>query len=376
MLTYETLARKPGAFKSMTGLTIDEFEDLLADLRPRDEAARQERYVATPRRRAPGGGAKPRYALRERLLMTLVWLRLYLTGDAVGVLFGVDKSTVSRYTRSLLRLSRDQGRDTLGWPEEAQALLDTADGADDEDDADSVAIIDATEQRVERARDHATQQAHYAGKKKAHTRRTLIVVNERGRLRYVSPSVPGATHDLTLLRQCGTLEEIPSTRALMADSGFQGLHNDAPERRVALPYKGSTAHPLTPEQKLHNAHLSRIRSVVENTLAAMQHVRILADVFRHPLTLYDGIFVSIAGLVTRRADQRLADQRQDVFPLAVCRRERGYGLREGSAAVGVWWSVGTARDRRATSGGTGRRMTAARSGCTPPFLTYSLVDQA
>ncbi len=327
MLTYETLARKPGAFKSMTGLTSDEFEDLRADLRPRAEAARQERYVATPRRRAPGGGAKSRYALRERLLMTLVWLRLYLTGDAVGVLFGVDKSTVSRYTRPLLRLLRDQGRDTLGWPEEAQALLDSADsadGVDDGDDADGVAIIDATEQRVERARDHATQQAHYAGKKTAHyagkktahTRKTLIVVNERGRLRYVSPSVPGATHDLTLRRQCGTLEEIPSTRALMADSGFQGLHNDAPERRVALPYKGSTAHPLTPEQKLHNAHLSRIRSVVENTLAAMQHVRILADVFRHPLTLYDGIFVSMAALVTRRADQRLADQRQDVFPLA------------------------------------------------------------
>jgi len=321
MLTYETLARKPGAFTSMTGLTIDEFEDLLADLRPRDEAALQERYVATPRRRAPGGGAKPRYALRERLLMTLVWLRLSLTGDAVGVLFSVDKRTVSRYTRPLLRLLRDQGRDTLGWPEEAQALLDTADGVDDADDGDGVAIIDATAQRVERARNHATQKAHYSGKKKAHTRKTLIVVNERGRLRYVSPSVPGSVHDLTLLRPCGTLEEIPSTLALMADSGFQGLHNDVPERSVALPYKGSKAHPLTPEQKLHNAHLSRIRIVVENTLAEMKHVRILADVFCHPLTLYDGIVVSIAGLVTRRADQRLADQRQAVFPLAVCRRE-------------------------------------------------------
>jgi len=310
MLTYETLARKPGAFKSMTGLTIGEFEDLLAELRPRDEAARQERDAATPRRRAPGGGAKPRYALRERLLMTLVWLRLYLTGDAVDVLFGVDKSTVSRYTRPLLQLLRDQGRDTLGWPEEAQALLDTA------DEGDGVAIIDATEQRVERSRDNATQKAHYAGKKKAHTRKTLIVVNERGRLRYASPSDLGAIHDLTLLRQSGALEEIPSPLSLMADSGFQGLHNDAPERSGALPYKGSKAYPLTPEQKLHNAYLSRIRIVVENTLAEMKHFRILADVFRHPLTLYDAIFVSIAGLVTHRADQRLADQRQAVFPLA------------------------------------------------------------
>ena len=322
MLTYDTLARKPSAFKSMTGLTVDEFEELLVDLRLRYEAERQEERAATPRQRAPGGGAKRRYALREQLLMTLVWLRLYLTCEAVGVLFAVDKSTVSRYTRPLLRLLQDQGQDTLGWPEEARALVDTADDArdvgdvDGVDGVDGVAIIDATEQRVERSRDNATQKAHYSGKKKAHTRKTLIVVNERGRLRYVSPSVPGAIHDLTLLRQSGALEEIPPALSLMADSGFQGLHNDAPARSVALPYKGSKAHPLTPEQKLHNALLSRVRIVVENTLAEMKHFRILADVFRHPIEIYDRIFVAVAGFVTRRADQRWADQCQTVFPVA------------------------------------------------------------
>ncbi len=321
MLTYDTLARKPSAFKSMTGLTVHEFEELLADLRPRYEAARQEERAAPTRRRAPGGGAKRRYDLRGQLLMTLVWLRLYLTGDAVGVLCAVDKSTVSRYTRPLLRLLRDHGQDTLGWPEEAQALLDGADEVDEVDEVDGVAIIDATEQRVERAHDNATQRAHYSGKKKAHTRKTLIVVNERGRLRYVSPSTPGATHDLTLLRQSGAVETIPADLSLLADSGFQGRQNDAPERSVALPYKGSKAHPLTPEQKLHNALLSRIRIVVENTLAEMKHFRILADVFRHPLDRYDSIVVSIAGIVTRRADhrlaaQRLAAQRRAALPLA------------------------------------------------------------
>jgi len=265
--------------------------------------------------------------------MTLVWLRLYLTCDAVGVLFAVDKSTVSRTTRPLLRLLRDRGQETLGWPEEAQAALHTPDDPALDDPAlddpalddpalddpalddpapvqdredDSVAIIDATEQRVERSQDNATQKAHYSGKKKAHTRKTLIVVNERGRLRYVSASVPGSIHDLTLLRQSGAVEEILSDLSLMADSGFQGLQADVPERSVALPYKGSRTHPLTPEQKLHNALLSRIRIVVENTLAEMKHFRILADVFRHPIAIYDSIFVTIAGFVTRRADQRLA----------------------------------------------------------------------
>lgn len=76
--------------------------------------------AGAPRRRAPGGGSKPRYAVRERPLMTLVWLRLYLTCDAVGVLFAVDTSTVSRYTRPVLRLLQDQGQETLGWSEEAR----------------------------------------------------------------------------------------------------------------------------------------------------------------------------------------------------------------------------------------------------------------
>ena len=34
--------------------------------------------------------------------MTLVWLRLYLVLEALGYLFGVDKSTASRYTNSVI----------------------------------------------------------------------------------------------------------------------------------------------------------------------------------------------------------------------------------------------------------------------------------
>jgi hypothetical protein len=56
----------------MTGLTVEEFDTLLAELREPYEAARQAQAAGTPRQRAPGGGAKPRYELRERLLMTLV----------------------------------------------------------------------------------------------------------------------------------------------------------------------------------------------------------------------------------------------------------------------------------------------------------------
>jgi len=328
MLTYEELSGKPHAFKSITGITLEEFQTLLTEVAPRYQAAEQKRLARHERKRAPGGGAKPRYLVRERLLVTMVWLRLYLTCEAVGVLFGVDKSTVSRYTHPILLILRDLGADTLGWPEEAQALVaqneTTAElvgepapttepeaaapsptSATVHTSADLVAIVDASEQRVERSQDDATQKAHYSGKKKAHTRKTQFVANEHGRIRDVSTSVPGAVHDVTLFRQSGVSERLPEDITAMGDNAYQGIQDDMPERSVALPYRASRNHPLTPEQKLHNHEISRIRVVIENTIAALKHFRILADVFRHAIDHYDNIILAIVGIVNRRINKRL-----------------------------------------------------------------------
>jgi hypothetical protein len=57
-------------------------------------------------------------------------------------------------------------------------------------------VPDATEQRIQRPGDDERQRHHYSGKKKAHTRKTAIVVNERGRIRDVTHSTPGSQHDL------------------------------------------------------------------------------------------------------------------------------------------------------------------------------------
>jgi len=170
---------------------------------------------------------------------------------------------------------------------------------------DSVAIVDATEQRVERSHHYQTQKAHYSGKKKAHTRKTHVIVNEHGRIRDVSPSVPGSVHDATLLRQSKAADRIPPDVSAMGDSGYQGIQDDMSERSVALPYRASRGHPLTPEQKLHNHEISRIRIVVENTIAELKHFRSLVDVFHHAVARYDSVILAIVGIVSRRIDRRL-----------------------------------------------------------------------
>ncbi len=332
----------------MTGLSVEQFQCLEHRVTPRYEALVRSQTERADRKRAPGGGLKSRHGLTERLLMTMVWLRLYLTCEAVGVMFEVDKGTVSRFTRPILAILRDLGEDTLGWPEEARELsepepdepttdsltppTETPAGSPPPDEPwqdepcpdptdtarvvtpdqtscpDHLAIVDATEQRTERAGKYAVQKQYYSGKRKTHTIKTQIVVSETGRIRHVADSMPGSTHDLTLLRESGLTDELPEGLTVMADTGYLGLQNDFPGRSVALPYRPKAKGQLTPEEKLHNHLLSRIRVVVENTLCELKHFQVLAARFRHSLERHSQITRAIAGLINCRIDEWLAAQ--------------------------------------------------------------------
>ena len=53
-LRYERLQRFPTVFKSMTGLRVAQFDDLVTDVRPRLLAAEQARLTRPSRKRAIG----------------------------------------------------------------------------------------------------------------------------------------------------------------------------------------------------------------------------------------------------------------------------------------------------------------------------------
>ena len=117
LLTFERLRAKPPIFKAFTGVSVGDFETLLTQSTPLSVEREQQRLTRSNRQRALGGGCKPKFGLRDQLLVTLVWLRLYLTTETLGFLFGIDKATVSRYTRAILPVLRQVGDGTLGWPE-------------------------------------------------------------------------------------------------------------------------------------------------------------------------------------------------------------------------------------------------------------------
>jgi len=160
MITYEKLSKKPSAFKSMVGLTVEEFDQLNQDLFPAYQSAERQRLSRPNRKRAIGAGHQYSLPFRDRLLMTVIHLRLYPTREVLGFLFGIDKGTISRNVRRMMPLLDALGRSTFGWPQGEQrqhTSLDEVIAAC----PDLLAIVDATEQRIERPRDQTTQKAHY-----------------------------------------------------------------------------------------------------------------------------------------------------------------------------------------------------------------------
>ena len=142
------------------------------------------------------------------------------------------------------------------------------------------------------------------GKKKAHTLKNQAAISPTGLVEHASESVPGSTHDLTVLRQTGLLSELADDEAAMMDKGYDGMAADYPDKKLYLPFKARRNHPLTEEQKAYNRFLAKDRIVVEHTMAQLNKFQILAQRFRHQLAKHSVIFRIVCGLVHRRIQLR------------------------------------------------------------------------
>lgn len=98
MINYEKICKQPQIAISLIGMSLGEFEELYTEFslahNARTNSLEYTRRYKAKRRRAVGAGRKHKYDLRDRLLMTLFWLRAYTTYEVLGFFYGLDKTTV------------------------------------------------------------------------------------------------------------------------------------------------------------------------------------------------------------------------------------------------------------------------------------------
>jgi hypothetical protein len=308
MLSYDALCRHPAAFPSLTGMTRAEF-DALAERFERAEAELRSKAATTRdgrvRSRAAGAGHPHRHSACGRLLMALVWLRIYPTYEVLGFFFDLHKRNAQLNVRSTLEVLDSLDGFPFDRPPRDRPKLRSAEAVMAAFPQVRI-ILDGKEQRCHRPEGYEEQKPYYSGKKKCHTLKTQVVIDLTGRIEGVSPSVPGgANHDLTMLRASGVLEGLGDGEGAMMDKGYVGIRNDYPDVPIILPFKAARGHPLTDEQKAYNRVVASHRVVVEHTMAQLNRFTVLRQVFRAQKRERHGTVVRVvATLVNRRIAMR------------------------------------------------------------------------
>jgi DDE superfamily endonuclease/Helix-turn-helix of DDE superfamily endonuclease len=292
-----SLRTHPAVFRHLTGLTVPAFDALAADVVPAVEAAHRRSLDRPDRQRAVGAGGTFGLGAADQVLMAVVWLRQYPTQEALGFLFGVSDSTALRAVRRCLPALAQAGQDTMRMPDPGAGrrkplpavLADTPGLA---------VVIDTFEQRTHRPK--RRQRAYDSGKKKAHTRKSQVGVDEEsGRFVDVSDSVPGPWADIKLLKTSRLLRRLPDGVGGIGDLAYVGIAGLHPKGLGASPRRKPRGRDRPPEDRRYNRAFSRRRIIVEHAIGRLRRFRAVAHVNRHRRAGHAARVRAVAGLVNR-----------------------------------------------------------------------------
>lgn len=299
MITYDRLAKNPRLFQNFTGLHPEAFARILpafaecyeADLDERDEARE------TSRQRERGGGRISAIASEaDKLVCILFYFRHYPMQVLQGFLFNMSQPQANDWIHRLTPILNE----TLGVEHQLPARTST--------DLENLLqacpelefMLDGTERRVRRPKNGEQQKAKYSGKKKAHTVKNNVITEKKtGKIKGLSPTVDGKTHDKKLVDEQNLT--FPANSRLWQDTGFQGY---APANvTVIQPKKKPRNGTLTLDDKAQNTAISKQRITVEHSIGGVKVFAIVGQVFRNVKTSFDDLVMETAcGLHNLRLD--------------------------------------------------------------------------
>lgn len=286
-MNISKLSHDPRAIKALTGLSYQEFSDLV----PMFTKALYETRMHRPNReRLPGGGQKGILKTTEdKLFFILFYLKTYPTFDVLAFFVGKSRGRTCEAGHYYLRILEKALAKKVVLPERkinsVEAFLEKFPEAKE-------VFFDGVERRTHRPKKAKNQNKTYSGKKKAHTRKNVVIANEKRKILLLSPTKSGRRHDKRIADKFLLAERIPPDVLICADSGFQGIQHA--HTKSWLPQKGTKKKPLTIEQRQENTILSHFRVCVEHAIGGMKRFRAFSEVFRNRLGWIDDLVAFLA----------------------------------------------------------------------------------
>ena len=236
--------------------------------------------------------------LEEKIVLTLCKLKLCLSYECLGILFGVSKSTAFNYFIETLPLLAAVLEEAVFIPDKEEILLNTPECFKLYKDV--LLVLDCTEIPVDAP--HCLQcrirlWSHYKGKL---TLKFLIGTAPSGMICYCSKAYGGKASDKAIFLQSNILDQVQSGQdALMVDRGFL-IEDECAKKNIKLyrpPFAESLGQ-MSIENCTRPRNIASARVHVERVMERLKNFKILKLNFNWEMTRYvDMIMVVICGLV-------------------------------------------------------------------------------
>jgi hypothetical protein len=218
--------------------------------------------------------------VEDRLLLTLYYLRHYVTFENLGDVFGISQGYANKryheYLDLLVTILRLPGRKAL------------------RDERWMAVLIDVTEQPIERP--GKKQGRWFSGKKKRHTAKVQLIVC-LFTLQILSVTCgKGPMADFRVFKE----SKMPLADALekYADAGYQGL--EALLENAFTPIKTPRNGELTKAERAYNRALAKLRVRIEHVNRRCKIFRVAKDVYRGHRRHFQKTWMVVAALVNYR----------------------------------------------------------------------------
>ena len=286
-MKYSNARTRAPLFRRLTGLTIEEFDQLLPAFQAAFDKDVRQRHPR-PGQRALGGGRKSVLrTVADKLFFILFYFRHYPTQDVLAFFFGFSQGQANQWIHRLTPLVEQALGQELQLPERSSADLAAVLEACDEAEF----IIDGTDRPTRRPQDSERQRRQYSGKKKRHTKKNLVITDKAsGEVLGLGATQPGSRNDKACADEEGYT--FPQGSTLYQDCGFQGYTPEG--ATIKQPTKKPRGGELTSEQKAANRTISQERVGVEHTLAGVKIYQIVSAVFRNIKEGFDDLVMEVA----------------------------------------------------------------------------------
>jgi len=289
---------QPILFKSFTGLPVQQFDDIYYNQITKKYTKHEIKRLSKgkERKRDIGAGRPFKLDLRDRFVMLLVYYRLYITYNLAGFLFDLDQSNICRDIQKIEKLIREclpipqkiyNTTKRLKTPQQVEKYF-----------PDFLSFIDCTEQQIPRPINKERKKEYYSGKKKKHTVKTQLMVNNRGFIVHKVGHKKGRRHDYDIYKKNHPIT--PKRVLNVVDLGYLGVENDFPERLSSIPNRKKRNLDLSQEEMESNINHSKKRIKIEHAICRLKKYRIFADIFRNKLRKYNQVSDIVSGLVNYR----------------------------------------------------------------------------